>query len=588
MSTCVLPKIESRVAASEAPFSTAICRPEQWQIRVMGVAYHMQITFLDINSSYSHSSLALPLLHGACAGIDATWSRVAGTTSDKIERLATAVAEEEPQLVLATMYLFTHEFVLKVLRRVHALIPDAAIVLGGPEFLGENDEFLRRESYVTAVVRGDGELALPALLAALDEPSAWGKIDGLCWLDDQGGHDNGMAVVDATKWNALPAPAASEFFTWERPFIQLETSRGCPHACSFCTSSQTGQVRWRDLDDVRAQLNEARERGIHQIRVLDRTFNATPAKAIERLDLFRDEFPELRFHLEIHPGLLSGELREALATYPKGGLHLEVGLQTTHPEAMELCRRTGAPDAVLEAVGFLCGCDDFDVHVDLLSGLPSLPLEHLLDDLNRIALLQPAEIQLETLKVLPGTPLAADAAKLGLQYAPDPPYEVLATPLMTAHDMMVATDLSRVVDHYYNVGEFRPIVIAGVDHDSGFFIDLLSFLSSETDLTQKPGLVRRGRLVHRFLSEWAPPLAERLIFRWLESGMVPSKCPGDVRRGNNLPEDAKCLHGQVPDDLRNVQIWHLRQSEQDAWFLFDRSRGSQPVAILTDSSVSSV
>ena len=44
--------------------------------------------------------------------------------------------------------------------------------------------------------------------------------------------------------------------------------------------------------------------------------------------LFLEFHPDIRFHLEIHPALLSEELKEELSLLPKGLLHLEAGIQS--------------------------------------------------------------------------------------------------------------------------------------------------------------------------------------------------------------------------------------------------------------------
>ena len=57
--------------------------------------------------------------------------------------------------------------------------------------------------------------------------------------------------------------------------------------------------------------------------MLDRTFNYNPRRAKELLRLFLEFSPDIRFHLEIHPALLSEELKEELKQLPAGLLHLE-------------------------------------------------------------------------------------------------------------------------------------------------------------------------------------------------------------------------------------------------------------------------
>ena len=74
-------------------------------------------------------------------------------------------------------------------------------------------------------------------------------------------------------------------------------------------------------------MNLIHQHGIKNVRVLDRTFNYNNTRAKELLDLFRN-YPDICFHLEMHPALLSEELKQELATLPKGLLHLEAGIQS--------------------------------------------------------------------------------------------------------------------------------------------------------------------------------------------------------------------------------------------------------------------
>ena len=78
----------------------------------------MKILWLDINSSYSHSSVALPAIHAQVAGRDEwEWCVVRGTINDNLGALATAVAEQRPDVIAATFWLFTHRMQIEVLSR---------------------------------------------------------------------------------------------------------------------------------------------------------------------------------------------------------------------------------------------------------------------------------------------------------------------------------------------------------------------------------------------------------------------------------------------------------------------------------------
>ena len=147
----------------------------------------MKILWLDINSSYSHSSVALPAIHAQVMDrTDWEWTVVRGTINDNPGVLAAAVAQQKPDVIAATFWLFTHQMQIEVLSRVNALLDSAKVVCGGPEFLGTNETFLRKYPFVTAIVKGEGEIALPQLLNSFEHPSEWDSIAGLCWIADDG------------------------------------------------------------------------------------------------------------------------------------------------------------------------------------------------------------------------------------------------------------------------------------------------------------------------------------------------------------------------------------------------------------------
>jgi len=103
----------------------------------------MKITWLAVNASFSHTSVALPLLHVAARHVPADWKVVRATPKDNLSAVVARVVETQPDAVAATVYLFTHRFVAEVLARVKAVCPGVCVIVGGPEFLGANEPFLR-------------------------------------------------------------------------------------------------------------------------------------------------------------------------------------------------------------------------------------------------------------------------------------------------------------------------------------------------------------------------------------------------------------------------------------------------------------
>ena len=268
----------------------------------------MKLLWLDLNSSYAHSSLALPALHAQIAD-DTTieWCTVSATINENTGMVVNQIYHHQPDIIAATNWLFNHEQLLHIVSRAKALLPHCCIVLGGPEFLGNNEAFLRKNKFVNGVFRGEGEEVFPIWLKVWNHPvNEWNQIFGLCYLDESDQYqDNGIARV--MNFSQLVSPEKSRFFNWSKPFVQLETTRGCFNTCAFCVSGGEKPVRTISLEAIRERLNVIHQHGIKNVRVLDRTFNYNNKRAKELLHLFREYAPDICFHLEIHPALLSEE-----------------------------------------------------------------------------------------------------------------------------------------------------------------------------------------------------------------------------------------------------------------------------------------
>lgn len=496
----------------------------------------MKILWLDINSSYSHSSVALPAIHAQVKErADWEWSVVRGTINDNPGSLAAAVAKEQPDVIAATFWLFTHQMQIEVLSRAVQLLDNVKVVCGGPEFLGDNEEFLRRHSFVTAIIKGEGEEALPAFLDAIDDKTRWDGIKGMCWLSPVEGryHDNGIARV--ADFASLRYPEESGFFKWDKPFVQLETTRGCFNTCAFCVSGGEKPVRYQSIEQVQARLENIHAHGIKDIRVLDRTFNYDTERACKMLDLFSQYDGKMRFHLEIHPSLLSETLKARLATLPKGLLHLEAGIQSLDGTVLELSGRKGSLKSSLEGLEYLCSLDNVETHADLIAGLPFYTLDMLCSDIAKLAAIGVDELQVESLKVLPGTQMRMNAKENGLRFSPLPPYEILQTPVMSPDDLRTAMQVSRMVDFYYNAPAWQNVTRFLIGSDEKFIMEFTAHLKDIMVLDSPLSQERRGVILYDYCMANHPEMVTDVSVAWIEAGHSLKKEPaGDIVKIKNL------------------------------------------------------
>lgn len=499
----------------------------------------MKILWLDINSSYSHSSVALPAIHAQVSNRDGEWEWcvVRGTINDNPGALATAVAEHKPDVIAATFWLFTHRMQIEVLSRAVQLLENVKVVCGGPEFLGNNETFLRTHDFVTAVIRGEGEIALPELLNSLDNPCIWDNIEGLCWIsgNDSRYHDNGIARV--ADFASLRYPEESRFFCWDKPFVQLETTRGCFNTCAFCVSGGEKPVRYQSMKQVKARLENICAHGIRDIRVLDRTFNYDIDRACEMLDIFAGYEGRMRFHLEIHPSLLSEKLKEKLASLPKGLLHLEAGMQSLNDKVLSETGRKGSLESSLKGLEYLCSLDNIQTHADLIAGLPSYSLEMLCRDISRLIETGVDELQVESLKVLPGTKMRSIAKEKKLKYSPLPPYEILQTSEMSPDDLRTAMNISRMIDLYYNSDAWQDVTSRLISKDSGFILKFTGYLKNAMMLDSPVSLERRGMILYEYCRKHFPENLPDVSTAWIRAGFSLKKEPaGKIIRIKHLEQ----------------------------------------------------
>lgn len=531
----------------------------------------MKILWIDLNSSYAHSSLALPALHAQImTDPSIEWEIVSATINENTGMIVDEIYRHRPDILAATTWLFNHEQLMHVASRVKALLPEACLVLGGPEFLGDNEEFLRKNPFVDCVFRGEGEEVFPQWLTCWNHPEQWHTVPGLCYLiPNKEYKDNGIARV--LNFAGLVPPEQSRFFNWSKPFVQLETTRGCFNTCAFCVSGGEKPVRTLSIESIRERLQLIHAHGIKNVRVLDRTFNYNPRRAKELLRLFLEFHPDIRFHLEIHPALLSEELKEELSLLPKGLLHLEAGIQSLREPVLEKSRRMGKLSDALDGLRFLCALPNMETHADLIAGLPLYHLHEIFEDVRTLAGYAAGEIQLESLKLLPGTEMRRRAEELGIKYSPLPPYEVLQTHEISVSELQTARQLSRLLDGFYNTPAWQTLTRELILNDEQFLHRFLAYLTKANLIDQPMSLEKRGLILYEFCKQNYPEYQIQAAIAWIEAGMSLKKLPAEkVWTKRQIPPATwNIIYGEYKESLRLCFLPADEKGEHGYWFGFE-------------------
>ena len=486
---------------------------------------NVSILFFAVNSSYSHTMLSYGYIRSAVEKKNKNykWAFKEYTLKDDIDSVCADIIKYKPDIVLSTLYLFNREFVTEVLGTVSIILPEIAVFLGGPEFLGDNWSFLREYKFVDAVIRGD-ESSLYRLLESYKKPMLWQEIPGVCVISDGVYLDNGTACFKDEDIGSLISPYYDELLITKKPFMQLETTRGCRGKCSFCTSAVSKYREIMTLSDVRQALTILRKACQKEIRVVDRTFNDNGQRAVDMLSLFVNEFSDMHFHLEINPAILSDNLVEVIKNFPVGMLHIEVGIQTLDKNVSSEVRRYGVVERTLNGLKILCSLTNIEIHADLIAGLPDQTIESVFQDTRIIIEIMPSELQLEILKILNGTPISEQVDKAGFFFLNHPPYGVIKTPSMSYFDILTIKRLSKIIDGYYNVSVLKSLFRFLCLKYSLFLEDFTKFYSERNKINAKLHLSARFKFLKEFIAEYNDKKVEDLLqFSWLAAGMQISE-----------------------------------------------------------------
>jgi radical SAM superfamily enzyme YgiQ (UPF0313 family) len=197
--------------------------------------------------------------------------------------------DERPDLVgIAAMHALETDNVLDLAARVRAIAPGVPLIVGGHTAAAYPAPFAR--GAIDAIVLDDGERAVPRVVEALERREPLTTVPGLAvrasdgtWIRTAANGDAG----DAFDLDAVPHPARHHVTSWRRQYACLahrpvwlvETARGCPFRCSFCSIWQlhTRSVRERSIDSVCEDL--AAVGG--DVFVADDLFWHHPARSLE-------------------------------------------------------------------------------------------------------------------------------------------------------------------------------------------------------------------------------------------------------------------------------------------------------------------
>jgi radical SAM superfamily enzyme YgiQ (UPF0313 family) len=166
---------------------------------------------------------------------------------------STGFAEHAARIIVArdaVVYGFgsicsSYPLTIRIAEAVKALRPESAILFGGPQASVVDVATLEAFPFVDLVLRGEAERTLPLLLDQLEDERRLDQVPGLTYRTCvRPGRNANAPIIE--NLDELPMPAyhlTGDLKDAAR--AALELGRGCPYACTFCSTNDFFRRKFR-------------------------------------------------------------------------------------------------------------------------------------------------------------------------------------------------------------------------------------------------------------------------------------------------------------------------------------------------------
>jgi hopanoid C-3 methylase len=198
-----------------------------------------------------------PICVAACLEADGHECKVIDMRIEGEEQGLAANRAFEPTVVgLQCNFTTERNRTIHLARRVKRDLPNAFVVVGGHDASRDPEWF--RQDVVDAVAVGDGEEVMPQLVDALSGDRDLRTVPGL-YLERSGQWISTGPAVARGNLDDLPMPArhliehyADHYYiNFKKPLALLETARGCPFKCNFCSVWKFHESTFREKSPER-------------------------------------------------------------------------------------------------------------------------------------------------------------------------------------------------------------------------------------------------------------------------------------------------------------------------------------------------
>lgn len=224
------------------------------------------------------------------------------------------------------------------------------VVLGGA-----HPSFVVRESldHADYVICGEGDEALPELVATLNAGGDLAQVQNLAYLEGDMMHQNPWRPL-VENLDDLPIPDYNVIHGWAarrgRRWMSIATSRGCPFNCRFCAVIKLfgRKYRYNSVDRVLAEIRQNGVKADH-IFFCDDNFTANRERIKELCQRLLQENLKIEWSAQVRVEAAKDE--ELMDLMARAGCYcVFVGLESINPATLKLYNKSQTVENIKECV----------------------------------------------------------------------------------------------------------------------------------------------------------------------------------------------------------------------------------------------
>jgi anaerobic magnesium-protoporphyrin IX monomethyl ester cyclase len=440
------------------------------------------------------------------------------------DQVADLVREFKPDMVALTCLTFNYYDTLRTAQLVKKISPGILVCLGGWHVTLYPQETLKQAA-VDFVISGEGERSFLELVNALADKAPLAGILGL------GFKDGGRAVLnsetDHEKKNTVPAPAAAQVMLLhkgstnamlamnesrpvdkrldeidfpdydmvdisryshilDRGFnttIPMESSRGCPYACTFCDIRRT-QYRYRSPELIADEMERWAKRGIKSFFFVDDNVTVHKPRALRLFTEIARRRLGVEFKVSSRIDRLDDDIMRAMKE--AGVSRVSVGIESSKQKYLDYMEKEITVEQVEDCIA-RANKIGLPIFAFMMLGLPGQTKREMLDEADFLKKHKVEYASFSVMTVYPKTELHRIVLESG--HLKDDPWQEFA-------ENPTPTIQAPYVNGLYSADELQKIQL---EVTRRFYFSPRILYRRIREVNSMKALVQRSRMALRFM-----------------------------------------------------------------------------------------